>query len=867
MSNSSNKVQKNLQAYAARYQSQRAATWQGFNKQLNRLQHHYGVTVTELAEGLGISRQKFYDFRATPEKGLAIDRTAIIVLWEYLSDPHILATRRISADTRNLRAKLKEEGPNQLLTSAGFLPLSGDTALDGGERATSNKRGSGLKRVEARLTSPWIEDGVRQAHIIDTILDVVKEQGRVDKSLHTEPITAAKALDWLTDGPLNIDNQTVIHIYQEKICSLVRLGKSQFVGVELFELYQNILEYESIDSYSGSGVSIVDCQFPILSVPLPASVQGKFKDFSPIYQKAEIALLQLLCDPKQFNFSQLGPAELSNPLVRATIKAQFDGEKTPTIWRYSSTGTHFENMLSAIKFGLGNSLDMTGFSIQATGTTPKSLARVSIGLAERDDTGIINRVYQGWWVDLNAITAVLVATVIATKDWLSNYGADVSKYFAVCHQLGDIDNRLYLIRENVQEYFFRSASGYFENSSGLDDDTVFDTIDAQLASVSQVLSSQQSQPYYQTQYRSLENRQVRTKLTRMRLALKNSDVGKAARIVDEAKKFLSQYEQNSGSMGANPSERNAYYHILFLQASECVMLYNFYSGDREFLTGKLWRYRPRYQLKEHLKKLEKYIKAIGLLNFDVYSCASHMFGTIGLLELYMAQEKDVFELQSAADHLLWAAHYSQRIGYIRRATYWFTHASRVYCRLGDLDKSERLSKIAAVMADSVHQSHQEELMYDSMFKALITAINHLTEGERLLVKKEFDSACRSFLMALKAFTDTHFTDRLTADALYGLYRASRNMTDTVGEAFKSLSSDDSEFTHLNSGMGAVLKNIVDCLQQIEADSTWVEASSRFKELAKSIWHHWLDVGQTRATTHPIEEAIELDQFLGVVNLS
>ncbi|MGD1951330.1 MAG: helix-turn-helix domain-containing protein [Leptolyngbyaceae cyanobacterium] len=860
MSNS--KTLKNLQAYEARYQSQRASIWQAFNEQLNRLQHQYGVTVTELAEGLGISRQKFYDFRATPEKGLAIDRIAVIVLWEYLSDPNTLATRRISVDTRRLREQLQQEGPNPLLTSAGFLPLPSDTASDESTRSET-KRESGLKRVEARLTSPWIEDGLRQAHIIDTILDVVKEQGRVDKALHTEPISAAKALNWLSEDPLNIDSPTIIHTYQQKIRSLVRLGKSQFVGVELFELYQNILEYESIDSYSGSGVCIVDCQFPILSVSLPASVQGKFKDFRPIYQQAELALLQLLYDPKQFNFSQLSPEELFTPLVRATIKARFDGEKNPTIWRYSSTGTHFENMLSAIKFGLGSSLDMTGFSIQATGITPKSLARVSIGLAERDDAGKISRVYQGWWVDLNAIIAVLVATVIATKDWLSDYSADVSKYFAICHQLGEIDNTLYLVRETVQEYFFRNAGGYFENTSGLDDDAVFDTIDAQLTNISQALSSQQSQPYYQAQHRALENRQVKTKLTRMRLALKNSDVGKATQIVDEAKSFLSQYEQNSISTEGNPSKRNAYYHILFLQASECVMLYNFYSGDREFLTGKLWRHRPRYQLEENLKKLGKYIKAIGLLNFDVFSCASHMFGTIGLLELYMAQEKDVLELQTAAEHLLWAAHYSQRIGYIRRATYWFTHASRVYCRLGNLDKSEQLSEIASVMADSVHQSHQEELKYDFMFKALITAINHLAEGERLLVKEEPGSACLSFLKALKLFTDTHFTDRLTADALYGLYRASRNISGNVGDAFNALSDD----THLNSGMGAVLKNIIDCLQQIDPNSSWLDSSSSFKELAKSIWHHWLDVGHARAASHPIEEAIEFDQFLSVVNLS
>ena len=479
------KTSKTLKEYGANYNEQRSLLWGEFNEQLNRLQHNYGVTVTELAEGLGISRQKFYDFRASPEKGLAIDRTALIILWGWLTDPDILDDKRMSAETRKQRDNLRQEGPNALLVSAGFLPISGNA--ESGDSANIPKIDSSLKRVEARLNSPWIEDGIRRAQIIDSILDEVKAQGRLDKVFHTQPMSAADALNWLKNSPLYITNPTIIHEYQRKIFRLARSGKSQFVGVELFELYQNILEYQTIDSYSGSGVSIVDCQFPILSAPLPVSVQELFESFSHIYRDAEIALLTLLCDLKEFGRSELSSSDLFTPIVRASITSQFDNGEKPIVWRYSSTGTHFENMLSALKFGLGHSLDMTGFSIQATGITSKSLARVSVGLAEHDDAGKISRVYQGWWVDSNAVTAVLVANVIATKDWLSSQGADLSEYFGICSKLGDIDNTLYLIRENVQEYFFRNADGYFENPEGSDDDSTFDAIKAKLSNIEQTL--------------------------------------------------------------------------------------------------------------------------------------------------------------------------------------------------------------------------------------------------------------------------------------------------------------------------------------------------------------------------------------------
>ncbi|NER79818.1 MAG: hypothetical protein F6K42_09600, partial [Leptolyngbya sp. SIO1D8] len=545
-----------------------------------------------------------------------------------------------------------------------------------------------------------------------------------------------------------------------------------------------------------------------------------------------------------------------------------EGFEEPIIWRYSSTGTHLENMLSAITCGLGYALELTGFSVQATGGTSGSLARVSIGLAERDETGKLGKVYQGWWVDSNAITAVLVATVIATKDWLSSYGADLSTYFNICYQLGDIDNKLYLIRENVQEYFFRAATGYSQDVAELNHEGVFDTIESQISQIEQILSTEQPiKPYYRTRYQALKNRRIKTKLARMRLALKNSNVGSAAQDLEDAKAFLSTYEsytKNSLIKANDESEEDAYRHVLFLQASECVMLHNFYAGDREFLNGKLWRYRPRYDCQSGLKKLEKYIKFVGALNFDTFSAASQLFGVTGLLELYMAEEKDGEYLRTAARYLLWAAHYSQRIGYVRRAAYWLTHASRVYCRLGNLDKSERLSQIAQVTADAAHQEHQEESDYDSKFKRFITATTHLVEGERRLAKQETQQAISSFLEALNIFVDLHAADRLTADVLYGLYRASRNAEGEVGNAFANLNSQD-KHARLDAGMLSVLQDIIHSLKQIAPECSWSEASNSFKALAQQIWHYWVEVGSASSEIHPIEEAIERDRFLTTIH--
>ena len=236
------KLPKVINKYEEKYRQKKSLIWEGFNQYLEQLQHNYDVTVKELADGLDISRQKFYDFRAAPEKGLSIDQTALIILWECLSDPDNLKDKRMSAETKKKREVLRTEGPNTLLKAAGFLPIANDIASDGKEKAAL-KTDTSLERVNARLTSPWIKNGIRKAQIIDSILDIVKDKGRLDETLHTHLISAVDALNWLEGPPLHVTDQNVLRKYKDHIRSLARSGKNQFVGAELFELYQNILEY------------------------------------------------------------------------------------------------------------------------------------------------------------------------------------------------------------------------------------------------------------------------------------------------------------------------------------------------------------------------------------------------------------------------------------------------------------------------------------------------------------------------------------------------------------------------------------------------------------------------------------------------
>ena len=117
---------KVINIHEEKHREQKSPTWKEFNQYLEKLQSEYDVTIKELADGLDVSRQKFYDFRAAPEKGLPLDQTALIIFWEYLSNPDTLKDRRMSTDTKKKRENLRQEGPTALLKAAGFSIMEND---------------------------------------------------------------------------------------------------------------------------------------------------------------------------------------------------------------------------------------------------------------------------------------------------------------------------------------------------------------------------------------------------------------------------------------------------------------------------------------------------------------------------------------------------------------------------------------------------------------------------------------------------------------------------------------------------------------------------------------------------------------------
>lgn len=96
--------------------------WSKFHRELDFLREKYGASVSELAEGLGISRQRLYNFLNTPEQGLPLARYQIKTLWSYLTSPSIYRKRKLSPEIRQMRSTLGKEDLNSLLMAVGFLP-------------------------------------------------------------------------------------------------------------------------------------------------------------------------------------------------------------------------------------------------------------------------------------------------------------------------------------------------------------------------------------------------------------------------------------------------------------------------------------------------------------------------------------------------------------------------------------------------------------------------------------------------------------------------------------------------------------------------------------------------------------------------
>lgn len=788
--------------YAIQYEKAQKQAWQAFLLELERLQVEYKATKTEIINGLSVTRSKFYSFQDNAEEGLNITRSDVLKLWAYLCDTE---NRNVPKAARELRTELKTEGPNRLLSALGFASTK-EAAKTG---PVSQK--PQIRRVVKRLESNWIHDDAVRAYITDNILDQVLDLGRPNRSLQRKSVSLAKVETWPYEE-LGSREAIINEKYERAVRALIRSGKTRFAESELFELYQSILEHHELGEGKLAKLRIVDCQFKALSQSISklaervqptlekgastSTASGKAEriDFESLSKDAERELVQFLVQDDDSGYSLRSSDDeqnavlniVSTPCLEAEVRCQIQiDKKTESVSiRYRSTSTHVENMLMAMSLGLGHPLVVSSFSVRATGQTEKSLARISVGLSksnQKKDSGLpvvydrveqteekednsnkVKEVYQGWWVSSNTITGILSATADAIHRWVTSENEiDDEQYYKACVGAAEITQDFYDLRKALYEYTPHAVGSDPENTFEKKADSIIEQISTYIRHYEYINNTG-----FAIQRQRMRNEQDMTRLVIAHASLISGRPEDAGAILEDM----------SFSMAR---ESNPYSYVLSVYREACKMAYLFISGDEEFTIGKLWKQGDRIQ--KHVEELGNYIKDTQNISFDVYLVMSQLYGTAGILDFYSSPSENDRTLSGytkSTGYLIQAAHYSLRIGHVRRAAQWLSFASRMCARVSSTKQANILHELSMSIND-----HSGSLAVDSLFPLDATAtksnwseVSHLlAKGEIHLLRQEYQLALEDFLKALDVAMLVGY-GRVMPDCLYDIHRAARALS-------------------------------------------------------------------------------------------
>jgi len=859
-----------------KYEKRQLHYWEQLHQEFERLKAELGATNSELAQCLGISRQPLVTFMQDSRQGLPIRRFNLERLWDLLTDVDRFKTKHLSTEATLKRQELRHQGPDRLLKAGGFLPNSASRSLD-----INPGRYQQIQRIVSRLSS-FPEDSaefIKLTESLETAImkafslkDEVEFDGSqlLNLSLCSEAFIEQWIERWMKDNGIFYEPEpTIKSKFKGAVVKLAVSGKYEPSNSEIFELFMSITENENLygDINDFLKTRITQCQFKTLTFSLSEYVDFNQQDIREELDNAEIEA------EKQLRFASLGSQHsqsnihcddaVSDVVIEASIICKFSQTDEDVLWCYSSSTTHFENMLAAIASGMGyeSDLELLDLSTRNLGRKDYSLVKTSAAFRTLNDAvkPELTRIYQGIWVDRSAVLGTLQAVTMAVRGWLIEQFPDsesCKNYYEVCRAVAAIENGLATCRKVLNGYRIQqaeypeglSANDYFEQNvigriEALQKDLLF------------------KNPAINRCYGvSLERQYCKAKLFFAHSALIEGDMSRAEELLADAEASLNEAKEPYPPL-----------NVLYLTER---MLQRFFAGDRTFISKRnVWN----SELKRYLQKLSEYIystsrRYCGRFDSDIYLSASETFGRMGRFALCFSQLGDKEELQESIQSFLKAAYCSAKIGHKQRTAHWINNASRACCRLGYGRRAQEFANLAEKIIEGAI-----EPTYSAEYREAIMAEVNIARGERLmLVENNCAGALEYFLHSLKGSIYIGFI-RLIADSLYNIARASADLENypvrkTFEDAFGKHSLKNGQF------MGDLKNNSQDWRenriavtviefinQNVVGAEDWSSVSNQFKQQAQCIWRTLANSSSEDDVKHPIEDEIDNYTYLCKVN--
>ncbi len=842
-----------------KYEEEENRYWQQLRQEFDRYKSDLDVTNVELAEGLGISRQPLVSFMNTSSHKLPIRRSHLMRLWDFLTAPEQIEHKNISDEAKSNREQLREAGSNGLLKAAGFLPSSTNMILE-----VEPSRHQQLQRIASRLSNLQFTQFIDFIKITEAIeneiagryyhVSIPDEKPIINGYASLENIDMIVQQWWIDRIHHEKPSLKMLQGLKEAITKLIGLGKSEFDKAELFELFLCILENEQTTANMNKSlrkIRVTECQFKTLTFSLEEDTY-------------DLATKQLLKNAgikaERYLRDDLYP-EISDTAIEVSVTCNFGKTNQNVCWQYCSSGTSYDNMLTAVARGMGyrSNLKLVDIASQTLGRKEvrTRLVKASATLKDKGKNNQDDKFYQGVWIDLDTITSILQSLVSAATSWLSeNLSTDelCQNYHEVCQAVAEIEKSL--------SYCQKLTTGYvFQADSRLKDRSVRSYLKQAIEQIQEIQKTHlKTHPIFREFYAGDLERQ---------LCMANLILARSAHIqinMTEAAEFLSEV----GTALNGNTQISEYKPVVIMHRLE-EMLHKFLSGDRSFIEQKQWQSPSSiYNINNCLDELKTYIKE-GNLNYDsypgrfdsdVYLCASEIFARSARLD-FCSELESVQKLDTAAENFLMAAYCSSKIGLRLKAAHLLANASRVYCRLGDGDRAEKLANLT----ENIIKTEIKPTDVFSYQEAILAEVN-IARGERLLlIDGLFTEALKVFFMSLKGSIYLGFT-RLIAQNFYNIARVcEKQKTSKLKFAMLLAKYFDKQCLELFDETKGwektkVATGAINFLSNLDSGADWETIAKLFKEEAKSIWHQWFEEANPgKEGNHPVEGAIDNYKFL------
>ena len=892
-----------LNPYYAGCLKDEEAYWKELKTELLKIREKMKVSHEERSIGLKVSRQVVIDFlnNQPSRTDLPIYRSNLIALWQYITSPNTIQTRqdkpqvrgsakaRLSEQHIEERQKWAEEGCDGLLESAGFRSTSKEL-----ESGTSFKGLKRSHRIVSRLSNNWLTDGDAWK-IQEASLNAISElkssysgnDSEITIPLNQVPRWFSETYEGDYSDPLKESKSK--SKFLATLSRYARLGKSEFSPLELFELYQSILENDYLreSSIKKLRIRIVDCEFKNLD-RYYTELENQFSS-SELLQKiitSGYLIEQELSDfEDDFRLDSIfSDHEISfNPMREAKITCRIGNDpKNRVNWWYRSSSTHAENLLLALKRGMGHSLEVKSLSQKALSEGSSGLARVS-GMLRDAKT---NSLYQGLWVDIDMLVAFTQSVTVATEKWFDHQQLSLQTYENSCSKIAYLFSELEMARRALHEYKFYIVDSPREALNKSFKDAEKTALEIVHGIIEEINNLYADIPESESDYFKLlfDNNLKYIKEFSIFLQLRNyhikGEILKAKKVLELKKKENLTYEAP----------------LLILFTVEEIFQ-KFFSGDKKFIHGRAWRNQKDYTI-QHLKDLLKTHVSENKdekINQVIYQTLAEVYGNTARLEFYFCDEDEKTILEEAVEKFMAAAYFSMKTDNPHRIAHWLAQASRTCTRLNRTEDANNFVKMAALVISASLSSRD---YYEYRFA--VRAEVNLARGELYLVKGEYKNAFKYFQDALIGALHLGFA-RLIADAIYDISRSTHEIYKAIDqgdgnteylissfnlemnkalekyleqENHRSLKNlhpelEISDINLMNSKVFEFVQNLTNTQAQLNISENnlnyWKVLSENSSDCAMEIWQLWSTEIHGPNKIHPIKELIKTGTFLKVIH--